>query len=256
MSEAVAALAALRESRADQLDPVRFHFMETLAQRAQTQPTTVAKQLEAKLADALTDYQGRMKQAQKDAKKTLTQALKRFPAAADALQQRFDAGDFKGLQQQATRLEAASRPALLADLLAYIAQSAPAMESTAEGAESVEGAAGETGGAMGGSMGSNEQTELKSVRYFRDAWTKLNLNQVVTHSLATAPENAGPLNSHMLVLKAIELMRDTAPEYLSHFISYADTLLWLEQAMAAIPAKKQTIALEGEKKRKSRSKPR
>jgi hypothetical protein len=55
----------------------------------------------------------------------------------------------------------------------------------------------------------------------------------------------------------MELMRDTAPDYLSHFITYADSLLWLEQAISSVPAKKSAAPAEGEKKRKaSRSKSR
>jgi hypothetical protein len=46
----------------------------------------------------------------------------------------------------------------------------------------------------------------------------------------------------MLVLRSLALMREAAPDYLNRFVSYADTLLCLEQAaqersVAAKPAK-------------------
>jgi hypothetical protein len=48
--------------------------------------------------------------------------------------------------------------------------------------------------------------------------------------MGQAPKNAGPINSHMLVLRALTLMREASPDYLNRFICYADTLLCLDQA--------------------------
>lgn len=236
MSKAIAALTALRESGADRVDPVRFHFMETLAQRAQTQQANVAQLLDEKLAQAVAAYQGLVEQSGKDAKKAMTRAAKQFPDAADALKQHFDAGDFAALRRMIAGLAGKAQGRPLAELLAYMEQQTP---------EAPEHEASEPVVSIG------DRAELKSVRYFRDAWSRLSVEQQVSHSFSSAPENAGPLNSHLLVLKAMELMRDTAPEYLSHFITYADSLLWLEQAMTTLPAKKSTIPSDGEKKRKA-----
>jgi len=51
----------------------------------------------------------------------------------------------------------------------------------------------------------------------------------VEQSLKRGPENAGPLNSHMLVLRSLATMRELSPEYLRRFLSHAETLLWLDQ---------------------------
>ena len=75
-------------------------------------------------------------------------------------------------------------------------------------------------------------TELKSLRYFRSTWSRLSLEQQLARALAQAPDNAGPLNSHFLVLQALIRMRDVAPGYLEGFIAYAEALLWLERADA------------------------
>lgn len=72
--------------------------------------------------------------------------------------------------------------------------------------------------------------ELKSVAYFRNTWSKLSTEQQLTQTLAQAPENAGPMNSQHLVLRSLQLMRDVAPDYLQGFMSYVDTLIWLEHA--------------------------
>ena len=71
--------------------------------------------------------------------------------------------------------------------------------------------------------------ELKAVAYFRDAWSRLSTEQQLTQTLAQAPENAGPMNSQHLVLRSLQAMRDLAPDYLQGFMSYIDTLIWLEQ---------------------------
>jgi len=96
-----------------------------------------------------------------------------------------------------------------------------------------------------------DPTELKSLRQFRDDWSKLRVNQTVSQALAAGPTNAGPLNSHALVLQALRQMRDTAPDYLGRFMAYADTLLWLEQANSNnTPVKKSAARGKAAKKRK------
>lgn len=73
-------------------------------------------------------------------------------------------------------------------------------------------------------------TELASLAYFRSTWSRLSAERRLTRSLATVPENAGPLNSHQLVHRALQTMRETSPGYLHHFMTYVDALLWLDQA--------------------------
>jgi hypothetical protein len=72
--------------------------------------------------------------------------------------------------------------------------------------------------------------ELKTLSRFRGTWAKLSADQRLNRSLAKVPENAGPLNSHHLVHRSLTLMRDLSPEYLQRFLSYVDTLLWMDQA--------------------------
>lgn len=72
--------------------------------------------------------------------------------------------------------------------------------------------------------------ELKGAQRFRETWSRICAEEDVTQAVERGPENAGPLNSHMLVLRTLGLMRDLSPDYLRRFMSHADTLLWLEQA--------------------------
>lgn len=72
--------------------------------------------------------------------------------------------------------------------------------------------------------------ELASVRRFRQTWQRIAAEDRVSQAVGRAPANAGPLNSHRLVLHSLELLRSLSPHYLNRFVSQVETLQWLEQA--------------------------
>ena len=76
--------------------------------------------------------------------------------------------------------------------------------------------------------------ELRSAQRFRETWERLGAEEAVVKATHRAPENAGPLNSHMLVLRTLALMRELSPHYLRRFLSHTETLLWLEQAQGQL----------------------
>lgn len=98
-----------------------------------------------------------------------------------------------------------------------------------------------------GAQGS--RPELKSIRHFRNTWSKLSVDRQVNKALDQAPKNAGPINSHMLVLRSLALMRELSPDYLNRFMSHVDTLLCLDQVEQAkqVPARK-LAEVQGDKK--------
>lgn len=73
-------------------------------------------------------------------------------------------------------------------------------------------------------------TELKAVANFRNTWSKLSVNKRVETALKNGPQNAGPINSHMVALRSLELMRDISPDYLNRFMTHIDTLMLLDRA--------------------------
>lgn len=72
--------------------------------------------------------------------------------------------------------------------------------------------------------------EPPPLRHFKATRDRLVSQQRLADLQARAPRNAGPLNSQRLVHRALSLMQDVSPEYLHRFVSYVDTLLWLDQA--------------------------
>jgi hypothetical protein len=206
-----APIASLRTAGADQFDPVRLHYIEVLARRTVAHRGSVKRMLDAKLAQALAAFKERFEQAQCDSRETIAQTVQQYPHAADDLQRFFVASDFKGLQRFIATLEASGQRASLGALVRQLEQHSPENMNTR-----LEGNAG-------------SRPELKTIRNFRNTWSKLSADKQVTQALEQAPKNAGPINSHMLVLRSLALMRDISPDYLNRFMSYADTLLCLEQ---------------------------
>jgi hypothetical protein len=74
------------------------------------------------------------------------------------------------------------------------------------------------------------QAESPRIQQFRQQLGKISVQKQVSKAMAQAPQNAGPINSHMLVLRSLGLMRDASPDYLNRFMVYVDTLLCLDEA--------------------------
>lgn len=76
--------------------------------------------------------------------------------------------------------------------------------------------------------------ELRSARRFHEMWARLMAEEELDQAFGRAPENAGPLNPHMLVLKTLQQMREFSPEYLRRFVTQAESLLWLSEVPARL----------------------
>ena len=85
-----------------------------------------------------------------------------------------------------------------------------------------------------GEMAPSAPRELKALYRFRGTWARLSAEQRLHQALAQVPPQAGPLNSHHLVHRALVLMRETSPAYLQRFVAQVDALLSLDQ-MQAVP---------------------
>ena len=206
-----ALIDSLRTAGAVRFDAARLHYIEALAKRAMSHQGSAKRMLDAKLAQALAAFKARFDQAQCDAGETLARSVQHYPHAAKDLQQLFAAGDFKALRRLVdtlkTREQCASLGALVRQLEQHSSDHAEARPADNAGS----------------------RPELKTIRNFRATWSKLSADKQVAQALEQAPANAGPINSHMLVLRSLALMRDISPDYLSRFMSYADTLLSLDQ---------------------------
>jgi len=81
--------------------------------------------------------------------------------------------------------------------------------------------------------------ELRSAAAFHESWARLSAVEAVHQAVRRGAENAGPLNSHMLVLRTLGLLTELSPDYLRRFMAHTEALLWLDDASARLkPAAK------------------
>jgi hypothetical protein len=75
-----------------------------------------------------------------------------------------------------------------------------------------------------------EPDELASVRRFRRAWSSNHIHDKVQQAVSRKPANAGPLNSHLLVLNSLAMLGELSDDYLRRFLVQVESLQWLDQA--------------------------
>ena len=213
MGDIQAQLDALRASGAAGRDPVRFAYLEALTRRAVTQPETIRQSLNARISAAANDLASRPTPAPTEIAPTSV-ASPLTDLLAYISEQAHDQPDVKQFASEISTVNRKNRP----------------KSKTASAAPRQQG------------------PELKSIAIFRNEWSKLSTEQQLTQTLAQAPENAGPMNSQHLVLRSLERMRDIAPDYLQGFMSYIDTLIWLDHADPTKPLSGRSPGGEGEKK--------
>ena len=89
------------------------------------------------------------------------------------------------------------------------------------------------------------RAESPKIQQFKKQLSQISVQKQVTQAIAQAPHNAGPITSHMLVLRSLGLMRDASSDYLNRFMAYLDTLLCLDEANhQKLPARKSSTAVK------------
>ena len=181
---------SLQGSGAAQFDAITWHYLDLLAQRAEQQQGLALHLLCDKLEQGLTDLQRRI---------ALVSSTEHLNASAQ-----------DGANETAAPREALKAgPSPLAELLQAMKQQQPAATPSASG---------------------EWQQESPRIQQFRKQLGRISVQKKISQAIAQAPQNAGPINSHMLVLRSLGIMRDVSPDYLNRFMAHVDTLLCLDQA--------------------------
>ena len=210
-------VAALRSEGAGRGDPVRWRHLEGLAQRIAGQPPALQALLQPRLQAALDAFTAQAARRQQAARAEADGLLARHPAQAGALRRLQVAGEVVAMRRLVAGGQAEAACAPLKHLNEYIRTASASAGGPEEGGTA---------------------RELASVRRFRSAWGRGRSQDQLQEALARKPVQAGPLNSHVLVLQALELMGELSPDYLRHFLQHVESLQWLEQAREArAPAK-------------------
>ena len=204
-------LESLRSEGAQRLNPVRFHYMEALSRRLQAAPVDVRPILEGKLDGALADYAARW--------------ARQAPEVAGG----------KAAKWPDLRLaKAACSP--LAQLNQHI-QHVTTQHAGPKGTDLRLGS------------GLHDPSEMKSLRRFKESWARIAAEDQLDEAVRRGPQNAGPLNAHLLVLRSLALMRDLSPDYLRRYLSHMDALLWLDQARQPFAATGGKLGRRGRKEK-------
>ena len=198
MSEATCTslLESLRQSGADQIDPIRFRYLESFEQRL------LAKQLGEetthwrKLEQAVSDYQAK------------------FDGAC-----------------QPEPTSAVSEPSPLSSLLNRLNQTAELPVEAPRSAleQRVFGKQTEEQPQAHPASSPNNPRPLKAMIRAKAEQGNHVLEERIRHAIESTPKEAGPMNAHRLVSRAIAEMQKLSPEYLERFARYTDTLLTLER---------------------------
>ncbi len=255
-------IADLTRSGASSFDPVRFRVIESMAARAAEQRESVRLILERKVGSALADYQDDLASAQAGAATIAAGIAAQFPESAEIARSLFEEGKLRAVKRLAVRLhggngreEGAAAVSALASLTRAIAQnsSCPAAEDKAlslvdllrrqeeavlqsslranvQPRPRIAVASEDVRPKRLGGRGSLRAGESTSARQLRELLEKHGSDKRVRRAISEGPEAPGPLNPQALVIRSLAILRELSPDYLRHFVAYADTLLWLEQA--------------------------
>lgn len=80
--------------------------------------------------------------------------------------------------------------------------------------------------------------ELRSVQVHRRTWSALRLTRRMAEVSAPVPEHLGPLNSQVLVARALQQLQTLAPDYLQRLLTQLDALAALAPLQLAAEAEK------------------
>jgi hypothetical protein len=221
-------LTARRQRGEHRLAPLSFRQLEAMVQRLPDQTTPVRRILLARVRQTLARHDAHVQQVGEQAQQLAARAIAQQPELIRESRRWLAAGDLASLQNLC-RQGKPKHASPLAELNRHIER------ATQAGADP----------SMGLSAGG--KADMKSLRQFKDTWARIAAEDDLRQALARGPQNAGPLNSHQLVLRSLSAMSDVSPDYLRRFMTHLEALLWLDQ-LSQKPA-----ATEGKPKAKAKS---
>ncbi|MFV8570211.1 DUF2894 domain-containing protein [Marinobacter sp. SBS5] len=189
-------LAPLQATGADQTDPVRFHYLATLEQRLRAKGLQGTAHWQ-KLERAVADFQARG-----------NQRCEQAPAAEP--------------RPRSPLLE-------LIDKLNQAPESAPAQAPRSAIEQLIFGTTEDDVARPQNTTASNSPQPLKAMARASADHGIQALQDRIQYAIEHTPEDAGPMNAHRLVSRAIAEMQRLSPDYLNRMVNYTDTLMALEK---------------------------
>lgn len=188
-------LQDLRNGGANQADPVRFRYLEALALRLQAKGLQHTRHWQ-KLEQAIADYRANYPLAAQPAQSTEATLCSPLSDLLDRLNQPLDAP--------------ATEPRSTFEQLVF--------GTTEEGTEAAQAA-----------LPVSMHQPLKAMAKVSAGREEQALLNRIRNAIEQVPKDAGPINAHRLVSRAMAEMQTLSPAYLNRLVSYTDTLMALER---------------------------
>ncbi|MDV2080815.1 DUF2894 domain-containing protein [Marinobacter xestospongiae] len=209
-------LTALKASDAQHLEPVRLRYLEALCQRLERRNLHQAAASE------------RLLQAVRDCQSDVEQQRENLATAAAAKE---NGKAETGNREKSESGPAARRLSPLSNLVAELNLTAnPVPEVKPSPLASLMGMApSQADGTTNSAANSDQPKPLRAMTQMRQAQGHQALEQRIRDAIERTPADAGPMNPHRLVSRAIRDLQTLSPDYLQRFAGYVDTLLALEK---------------------------
>lgn len=226
-----AQLATLRDQGAARFAPARFRYLEAQSERLETLPRRSRQPL-IRLAAALASFEDAFQAADAQVEDALGEA-----PLPDTLARLRKEGDLKALLRHLRARERHATASPFAPLQDCYSRPAtpedeandrdPVLALLREQEQRVLARHGIDAPAAPAT--DNRPRELKALRQVRAKQQHQRKRQRIDQAIQQTPSEAGPLNSHRLVSRALATLRDLSPAYLDHLVTQVDTLMWLEK---------------------------
>ena len=225
----------LANKGASKFEPALFKYIESMSHKASTLDSQVKALVENKALNALSVYMARFSQAEIQARNCVENILITHPELMEELNEYLQQGNFKAIEYYDAAIARSAKPSAINQLLERLNQSSLPVKTS-----SVSTTLSERLQQQESTINDNfetspttpvqNQSELTSIEQFKRSLDQLNTEKFINHVVNEVPENPGPLNAHMLVIKALSSMQDISPDYLRRLVDYLDSLFWLDKA--------------------------
>ncbi|MFP1681545.1 DUF2894 domain-containing protein [Alloalcanivorax sp. C16-1] len=212
-------LETLRDQGAAHYDPMRFHYLESLARRGAG----------ATLSDRLPAFEQDFQQARHEAEGLLEDGADDGPHRA-RLQALYDAGDYKAVRRLAR--QGGPRLATLTDLTHRLRDHGE-IAAAGPDTDTLDALLDTQHRRLRADQRGDQDAprrELKTLATLQASRARQHTARRIRHAVDHPTGDAGPLNAHRQVVRALERLHTIAPGYLERFVGYVDTLMALEKA--------------------------
>jgi hypothetical protein len=217
-----AGLEEMRGQHAHNFDPAQFYFLESMLARANTSGMDIRRGLLHRTEIGLKRLAADFLSARSACAERLSQLETLRPDAAGTARSLFECGKLRAALREISRQQ---KPVPASRL--------PTAAASNHRSESAVGPAASLADAIAHQQQQLfphvQADELLSTQRVRSQLLKQNAGSLIQQAQQQAPEDSGPLNPQRLALHSLVTMGELSPQYLQRFVSYIDTLSWLEE---------------------------